>query len=220
MYSYIYYNYLILQAKEIWKVAFLKLQTSTTKSSHSMLLNTELKHLYTAITRAKANLWIYESRLHDEHSLPILRMWREGINNVPLIDVVDPNDAGFKFQKSFATAKVSTPKHWKSQGDFLLKNRRWEQAAMCYRNAQRFDLEAEALLANPHLSRQKYHEIVIAYLQADELAHNSVYLVKVAENLYNSAKYSYEFLDVAWLYRSLKKVASCIFNNDIFYHFH
>ena len=83
---------------------------------------------------------------------------------------------------------------------------------MCYRKVNRFDLEAEALLANPHLSRQQYHEIVIAYLQADEVAHNSVHLLKAAENLYNAAeKHHYELLDVAWLYKSLKKVISCYY---------
>jgi tetratricopeptide (TPR) repeat protein len=205
-----------LQAKEVWKEAFLDLQRSTTKSSHSMLLTTELKHLYTAITRAKANLWIYESKLFDEHSLPILRIWREGTNNVPLIDIIDPNNPSSKFQKSLATAKVSTPKQWKSQGDFLLKNNRWKQAAMCYRKAHRFDLEAEALLANPHLSRQQYHEIVIAYLQADEVAHSSVHLLKIAENLYRAAKCPDDFLDIAWLYKSLKKVTSYHFNYYVY----
>ena len=195
-----------MQVKEIWKEALLNLQKFTTKSSHSMLLTAELKHLYTAITRAKANLWIYESKPFDEHSLPILRMWGEETNDAPLIDIVDPDNPSFKFEKSFATAKVSTLKGWKSQGDFLLKNKRWKQAAMCYRKVNRFDLEAEALLANPHLSRQQYHEIVIAYLQADEVAHNPVHLIKVAENLYSAAKYPDEFLDVAWIFRSLKKV--------------
>ncbi len=174
-----------------------------------MLLTTELKHLYTAITRAKANLWIYESKPFDEHSLPILRTWREGTNGVPLIDIIDPNSPSFNFQKSFATAKVSTPQKWKSQGDFLLKNNRWKQAAMCYRKVHRFDLLAEALLANPYLSRQQYHEIVIAYLQADEVAHNSVHLMKIAKYLYSAARHPNDFLDIAWLYKSLKKVTSC-----------
>ena len=104
----------------------MNLQKLTAKSSHSesMLLTAELKHLYTAITRAKANLWIYESKPFDEHSLPILRMWREETIDAPLIDIVDPNSPSFKFEKSFATAKVSTLKGWKSQGDFLLKNKR------------------------------------------------------------------------------------------------
>ena len=196
-----------VQAKEIWKEALLDLQKFTAKSSHSMLLTTELKHLYTAITRAKANLWIYESKPFDEHSLPILRMWREGTNYVPLIDIIDPSSPSFNFEKSFATAKVSTPEGWKSQGDFLLKNKRWKHAAMCYRKVNRFDLEAEALLANPDLSRQRYHEIVIVYLQADEVAHNSVHLLKAAKNMFNAAeKHRHELLDVAWLYKSLKKV--------------
>ena len=130
------------------------------------------------------------------------------MSNAPLIEVIDPNNPSFKFEKSFATAKTSTPKQWKSQGDFLLKNKRWKQAAMCYRKAHHFDLEADALLANPHLSRPKYHEIVIAYLQADEVTHNAAHLVKVADYLRHVAKNPDDFLDTAWLYKSLKMVSS------------
>ena len=171
-------------------------------------MSIELKHLYTAITRAKVNLWIYESQCFDEHSLPILAEWREGTNNVPLIDVIDPDSPNFIIEKSFATAKKSTPKQWKLQGDTLLRHNRWKQAAMCYRKAHRFDLEAEALQANPNLSRPEYQEIVIAYLKADELAHNAAHLVKVAENLLLTAKRPNEYLEIAWLYKSLKMVSS------------
>ena len=54
-----------------------------------MLLNIELKQLYTAITRAKVNLWIYESEPIDEHGLPILAQWRKGFNGRPLVEIVN-----------------------------------------------------------------------------------------------------------------------------------
>lgn len=170
-----------------------------------MILNIELKQLYTAITRAKVNLWIYESEPVDEHLLPILKEWQEGTSNVPLIEVIDPKSPNFTIEKSFATAKKSTPKQWKHQGDTLFQGKRWKQAAMCYRKAHRFDLEAEALL---HLSCPKHQEIVLAYLQADEVTHNPAHLVKAAENLYNIAKNPDDYLDIAWLYKSLKMVSS------------
>ena len=137
-----------------------------------------------------------------------MKEWRKGINSVPLIDVIDPGNPNFSFEKSFATARKSTPKQWKLQGDTLLQSNRWKQAALCYRKAYRFDLEAEALLtSNKPLSHTNYHEVVIAYLQADEIAHNAAHLVKVAENLWHAARKPDDFLDIAWLYNSLKMVS-------------
>lgn len=194
--------------KDVWKEAFLKLRNPPfVKTSHSMLLNIELKQLYTVITRAKVNLWIYESEPIVEHLLPILKEWREGFDSEPLIDIIDPGNQNFSFEKSFATAKKSTPKQWKLQGDTLLQSKRWKQAALCYRKAYRFDLEAEALLTSSKLpSCPTYHEIVIAYLQADEIAHNAAFLAEAAKNLCHVAKKPDDYLDIAWLYKSLMMV--------------
>ena len=159
-----------------------------------------MKHLYTVITRAKANLWIYETSADCE--LPILTEWI----NKELIEVVDPNDAKFKPHRSFATAKESTPKQWKLQGDLLRSEMKWKQASLCYRKANRPDLETEteaiALEAEPLLTRQQYHEIAVAYLKADEIAHNTRFLLQAAKNLACGR----EYLHAAWLYRTLSKV--------------
>ena len=65
----------------------------------------------------------------------------------------------------------------------MLRSKRWKQAALCYRKAHRFDLEAEALLTSSKLpSCPTYHEIVIAYLD-DEITHNAAFLAKTAKNL-------------------------------------
>ena len=136
-----------------------------------MLLNIELKQLYTAITRAKVNLWMYESEPFDDHNLPILAEWRKGakLNEEPLVEIIHVDDPQFEVEKSFSVRK-STPRQWKLQGDRLLKNERWKQASLCYRKAYRFDLEAKtevmALEAEPY---PLYHKLALAYLKVHEM---------------------------------------------------
>ena len=90
----------------------------------------------------------------------------------------------------------------------MLRSKRWKQAALCYRKAHRFDLEAEALLTSSKLpSCPTYHEIVIAYLEADEITHNAAFLAKTAKNLcYVAKNLMIIYLDIAWLYKSLMMV--------------
>lgn len=172
----------------------------------SRLLNAELKHLYTVITRAKANLWIYAMK---EHYLPTLKEWRE--NSVPLIHVVDLNDPNENFEASFATAKCSTSKEWKKQGDLLKREKQWKQASLCYKLAHRFDLVAETeVVALQDEPLPQYQDIAIALLKLDEIAHNAHHLVEVAGNLCCAAKQPEDFLNVAWLYKALKMVRNSI----------
>ena len=173
----------------------------------SQLLNAELKHLYTVITRAKANLWIYESEAINEHFLPILTEWKE--SSEPLIHVVDLNDPNEKFEASFATAKHSTPKEWKKQGDLLKREKRWKQASLCYKLAHHFDLVAETeVMALKDEPLPQYQDIAVALLKLDEIDHNTNHLVEVAGNLCCAAKNPEDFLHVAWLYKALKMVST------------
>ena len=165
--------------------------------------NIELKHLYTAITRAKGNLWIYEAAANQESKLPILREWINSSEG--LVELVDPNDQYFMPVISFATAKTSTPKQWKLQGDVLRQEGKWRQASFCYQRADRPDLqtetEAEGLEAQQD---SNCLEVALAYLKADEINHNAKFIEKVAKNLLQARK----VLHAAWLYKTLSNVSS------------
>lgn len=157
------------------------------------------------------NLWIYESKAFDDHDLPILSEWKNGVDGNPLIEVIDPDDPAFKFDGAFATARKSTPCQWKSQGDTLRNSKKWKQAALCYKKAGRFDLEAEteamALEADPNISRSLHQKRALAYLKVNEVTGNATYLVKVAENIHDAAKSREDFIDVSKLYKRLRMVS-------------
>lgn len=88
-------------------------------------LNAELKCLYTAITRAKCNLWIYDCDMKKR--LPMFDLWyKRG-----LVKVVSDRIEGVESHHSLVFASISTPHQWKSQGDYFMKHSRWEQAKHC-----------------------------------------------------------------------------------------
>lgn len=91
-------------------------------------LNAELKYLYTAVTRAKCNLWIYDSNLKAR--LPMLEYWHKR-NAVRLVTA----ESGVDQKYSLVFASNSTPDQWKAQGDNFRKKHLWEQAILCYRRA-------------------------------------------------------------------------------------
>ena len=93
-----------------------------------LALSFELKYLYTAITRAKCNLWICES--NKEKSDPMVRLWHK-------------RDLTEKLKLGTAFSKPSTPEQWLKQGNLLRAAQLWDNAAVCFRNANRLDLSEE-----------------------------------------------------------------------------
>lgn len=166
----------------------------------------ELKHLYTAITRAKCKLWIYETTPDQEIEIRILREWsKSGGELVEIIEPASSNMAGV----SLATERKSTLKQWKMQGDVLRQEKKWKQACFCYKRASCPDLETqteiERLEAQPQPNRL---ELALAYLRADEVAHDVGFIEEAAKNLMREGNYTL----AAQLYMALSKVIKFLNN--------
>jgi hypothetical protein len=182
-------------------------------------LNSELKYLYTAVTRAKCNLWIYDS--DPQSRLPIFDYWYKR----DLVKVVQKEDqlslASNESQDKYALvfASNSTPEQWKAQGDNFKKKHLWEQAILCY---QRAGPENEYLAKESrayhliqrarHQKPQLYLEAALRFLECDELHHNLHCLNGAALCLRNSKPPRYH--EAAKLFEQLNKLdkaAQCYF---------
>lgn len=150
-------------------------------------LNGELKYLYTAITRAKCHLWIYDE--NKKKRLPIFDYWYQRC----LVKVVgaDVNPLAEGGERGIVFASISTPQQWKIQGDNLLKRHLWEQARHCYLQAGDENLymakEAEAHMlvyqARGVTGTTKtglYMQAALCFLQCDSLHHDVKYLLRGA----------------------------------------
>jgi superfamily I DNA/RNA helicase len=73
-------------------------------------LESELKYLYVAITRARRNLWIFDQ--NEQKRAPIFELLRR-CNLARLVQGMEGSEQSFTV--------TSTPEEWKKSGDYFYK---------------------------------------------------------------------------------------------------
>ncbi|KAM6449662.1 TPR and ankyrin repeat-containing protein 1 isoform 2-T2 [Liasis olivaceus] len=135
------------------------------------MLNGELKQLYTAITRARVNLWIFDE--NSDRRAPAFQYFikRE------LVQVVK-KDENKNFEDSMFV-KTSTPEEWIAQGEYYAKHQCWKVAAKCYEKGgahekEKLALAHDAVLTvqskkiNPKEKQMEYLNLAKTYLECGE----------------------------------------------------
>ncbi|XP_054671499.1 TPR and ankyrin repeat-containing protein 1 isoform X2 [Grus americana] len=135
------------------------------------MLNGELKQLYTAITRARVNLWIFDE--DSDKRAPAFKYFikREFVQVVKADEKKDLDDSMF--------AKTSTPEEWIAQGDYYAKHQFWEVAAKCYQKGgaaekSKLALAHDAVLkvhskkSSPREKQMEYMSLAKTYLECGE----------------------------------------------------
>ncbi|NXU52297.1 TRNK1 protein, partial [Turnix velox] len=135
------------------------------------MLNGELKKLYTAITRARVNLWIFDE--DSDKRAPAFKYFikREFVQVVKADEKKDLDDSMF--------AKTSTPEEWIAQGDYYAKHQFWEVAAKCYQKGgaaekSKLALAHDAVLkvhskkCSPREKQMEYMTLAKTYLECGE----------------------------------------------------
>ena len=174
---------------------------------HHKSLSAELKYLYTAVTRAKCNLWIYDS--DEAKRLPMFDYWsRRGLVRIVRLDEISKKDESALF------AATSSKEEWKKQGDYFKKKKLWEPAMKCYKKAKEVYLEKEAkaynLVQKAHTTNLRPREMEDAYLQAAvaflecDMSKHDVKFLRYAASFLKKAKKSN---DSGLLYAKLSRVS-------------
>ena len=171
------------------------------ESQHKSM-NAELKFLYTAITRARSNLWIYDSDTHK--SFPMFDYWeRRG-----LVTIIRMDD---KIRTTESLREIlsapSTSEEWESQGDFFEKKKLWEPAMKCYQeaNCPHLELRAKAFLIlqksrlHKESDMETYLRVAHAFLESNHQQQNATSLENAAKcfkkcKMYKEASQLYAFL--------------------------
>ena len=91
------------------------------------VLNSEFKYLYTAITRARVNVWFFDE--DETNRSPMF----EYFQMLGLVEVVS-REVGEDGQESLTRmfAEKSTPVEWRERGLFFYKKRIWDAAVQCF----------------------------------------------------------------------------------------
>ncbi|XP_069071086.1 TPR and ankyrin repeat-containing protein 1 isoform X1 [Pleurodeles waltl] len=135
------------------------------------MLNGELKQLYTAITRARVNLWIFDE--NREKRAPAFEYFMKR----DLIQIVKTDEDESLDDSMFV--KTSTPEEWIAQGEYYAKHQCWKVAAKCYQKGGARDKEKLALAhdsvikvqtkkASPKEKQMEYMELSKTYLECQE----------------------------------------------------
>ncbi|XP_022108918.1 TPR and ankyrin repeat-containing protein 1-like [Acanthaster planci] len=131
--------------------------------SQGKVLNSELKRLYTAITRARVNIWIFDE---DETKRgPMFELFQ----CLRLVKGIGPDtkqdDEDSKVDSMFA--EKSSTVEWVQQGHYFFENKLWKMAAKCYQHggdeknellarAHHQAVEAEHMRDKGHAMREKF----------------------------------------------------------------
>ena len=175
----------LLQDQDVSKPRPLEFDKKRHKS-----LNAELKYLYTSITRAKCNLWIYDES--KEKRNPMFYYWMvSGLAKKVKIGASDEDD------QNLFKAKPSTPDEWEEQGNKYKAHQLWKEAATSYRNANipHLEKEAEAYMFAQQAGEtetgkdQLYIRAAECFLTSDKHEHNVELLKEASRCLRNAKKY-------------------------------
>lgn len=178
----------------------------TFDEQHHKSLSAELKYLYTAITRTKCNLWIYDS--HERNRLPMFDYWhRRGLVKIVHLSEISDEDESVLF------AATSSKEEWKKQGDYFKKKKLWEPAMKCYEKAKEVYLEKEAMAycllqqarapnLKPRDMEELYLKAALAFLECDKCKHDVKFL-RYAASFLKKAKRPNE---AGLLYAKLSRV--------------
>ncbi|XP_048257706.1 TPR and ankyrin repeat-containing protein 1-like [Haliotis rufescens] len=152
------------------------------------ILNFELKYLYTALTRARVNVWIFDE--DEEKRAPMFQFFKaknlvrcksgqnlpckSGQNHLP----DDSTDVSRESEADVGFAEESTPEDWVSQGDTFMVRRLYDDAAKCYRIAGDIQKEkssmahsramkAVGLKNNPRAMKNEYITAAEEFIDCD-----------------------------------------------------
>ncbi|XP_053119813.1 TPR and ankyrin repeat-containing protein 1 isoform X2 [Hemicordylus capensis] len=135
------------------------------------MLNGELKQLYTAITRARVNLWIFDE--NSDRRAPAFHYFIKQ----KLVQVVKTDDNKVLDDSMFV--KTSTSEEWIARGEYYAKHQCWKVAAKCYQKGGAIEKEKLALAhdavlkvqskkSNPREKQIEYMELAKTYLECGE----------------------------------------------------
>lgn len=147
------------------------------------VLNSEFKYLYTAITRARVNVWFFDE---DETKRAPMFEYFQTLGLVEVVSEQDNEEGQESLTRMFA--EKSTPEEWRERGMFFYKKRIWGAAVQCFTfagddlmvrksKAQLQASEARRLLSqNRSLMREEFLKAAERFMECGMVAEAEVCL--------------------------------------------
>lgn len=153
------------------------------------VLNSEFKFLYTAITRARVNVWFFDE---DEQARAPVFEYFQRLNLVRVLRM--SGEASETDQLTSMFVEKSTEAEWGQQGHYFYNKELWEVAVKCFTmagdslmvkksQAQLQAAEASKLKGNPKVMRSQFLRAADQFLQCAMLDEGAKCLHNARERL-------------------------------------
>lgn len=153
------------------------------------VLNSEFKFLYTAITRARVNVWFFDE--DEETRAPVFEYFQK-LGLVRVIRMSGERNETDQLTSMFV--ERSTEAEWSQQGHYFYNKELWEVAVKCFTmardpvmvkksQAQLQAAEASKLKANPKVMRTQFLRAADQFLQCAMLDEGAKCLHNARERL-------------------------------------
>ena len=134
------------------KVPFGCMPLQFNQNKHKILCS-ELKQLYTAITRARVNVWIFDQ--DQENRAPMFNFFEK-------LDLIDTLELGKSTEYSVGGRRVftaeSTAADWEKQGFYFYKKEFWTVAYKCFKKAPNKEMLNRC---DAHMHAKKAYEMAM-----------------------------------------------------------
>ena len=124
------------------------------------ILNSELKQLYTAITRARVNVWIYDE---DEESRAPMFNYFDKLGLVEILRLDGAIDDAVGEKGMFASE--SSTADWEQQGHYFYKKELWNVAIKCFEKTQNREMVRRC---EAHMQAMKAYKMGMEWRQRRE----------------------------------------------------
>lgn len=195
-----------------------QLRTDDKQEKRLKSLLAELKHLYTAITRARMNLWIYDEGA--EESKPFYYYCLAN-DLARLVNTSNENSDA----ESLIFAAPSPYEQWSKQGDYYFNLRKWDLAMNCYERGHNYQKKyltegykcVENFGKSKPADQSKIKEAAKLFLCADKSKHSIEYIEKAIKclniaGLHNEAALLLEKMKNVRKYESNQNLINTIYN--------
>ena len=176
------------------------------------ILNSELKQLYTALTRARVNVWIYDE--DRENRAPMFNFF----DRLGLVEILKLGEmAGESVAEKGMFAEESSTEVWEQQGQYFYRKELWNVAYKCFKKTQN---ERMLSRCEAHLQAMKAYKMGMEWrkketgslksVQTEYIKATELYLAcGMGEEAAICLKNAKEWTLLGELFAHLGKVCSC-----------
>lgn len=155
------------------------------------ILNSELKQLYTAVTRARAKVWFFDE--DEENRRPVFEYFEQlGLAEVVTLEAGTGNNSDGAQSLENMFSKESSVEEWEKQGTFFYSKKLWKVAEKCFTISGNVEMSqrckayvqadnARSLHSEPRRLKTEFLRAADQFLQCDMIQEARVCLYNARE---------------------------------------